>query len=332
MNSTKAKKLFLFLGIITFLLGFLMTISHIKFGAYLVLFGIVLLGLDLIPKILRSIIYSSKEIQNTSYPNIAQSIGITAMNVLMVILIIKLKLELGLNELFEKEASLLICELLIVGIPLGVAYLIRKKLTNNNSFNLKIENKRIIPFIVIGSIVLLFGIADPIGNLIPMPESFKKAFMDFGSQTGIFAFLLLVIAAPILEELLFRGIILDGLLKKYSPLISILISSLLFGFAHLNPWQFVNGLIIGIFSGWVYFRTRSVLPSIIIHASANLSGFLFRQFVDINSLMNDSLIKIFGGVTNLILSIVGSIIIVSICIYFLIKEFNKESALVLTNQ
>ena len=323
MNSTKPKKQFLILGIIAFLLGFLLTISHIKYGADLALLGIVLLGIALIPKILRSIVYSSNENQNTIYPNISQSIGITAMNILMVILTIKVKS--GLYELIGKEASLFVCELLVVGIPLWVAYLIRKKLTNNNSFNLKIEKLRILPFIVIGSVVLLFGIADPIGNLIPMPESFKKSLVDFGSQPGIFAFLLLVIAAPILEELLFRGIILDGLLKRYSPLTAILISSLLFGLAHLNPWSFVNGLIIGIFSGWVYFKTRSVLPSIIIHASANLSGFLFKYFVNINSLMPDSLVKMYGGVTNLILSIVGSIIIVSICIYFLIKEFNKEN-------
>jgi membrane protease YdiL (CAAX protease family) len=330
MNSTKPKKLFLILGIITFLLGFLLTMSHIKFGAYFVLFGIVILGITLIPKILRSIIYSSDENQNTNFPNIAQSIGITAMNVLMVILTIKVKS--GLDEFIGKEASLFVCELLVVGIPLGVAYLIRKRLTNNNSFNLKIEKIRILPFIIVGSIVLLFGIADPIGNIIPMPESFKKSIMEFGSQTGIFAFLLLVIAAPILEELLFRGIILDGLLKKYSPLTAILISSLLFGLAHLNPWSFINGLIIGTFSGWIYYKTRSVLPSIIIHASANLSGFLFKYFVDVNSLMNDSLVKIYGGVTNLILSIICSIIIVSVCIYFLIKEFNKESALVPTKQ
>lgn len=326
MNSTKANKLFLILGIITFLLGFLMTISHIKFGAYLVLFGIVVLCLTLIPMIFRRIIYSSDENQNKNFPNITQSIGITAMNVIMAILIIN-KVKSGLIEVIGEEASMLICELLIVGIPLGLAYLIRKKLTNNNSFNLRLENKRIIPFIVIGSVVLLFGIADPIGNLIPMPDSFKNAIMDFGSQTGIFAFLLLVIAAPVLEELLFRGIILDGLLKNYSPITAILISSLLFGIAHLNPWSFINGLIIGIFSGWVYFKTRSVLPSIIIHASANLSGFLFRQFVDNNTLMNDSLVKIFGGVTNLIIFIVGSIITLSICIYFLRKEFNRERSL-----
>ncbi|MBK7627307.1 MAG: CPBP family intramembrane metalloprotease [Bacteroidales bacterium] len=330
MNSNKPEKLFLLIGVITFAIGVFLTISHIKFGTYFILFGIVLLGLILIPKILRSITGGSETSQNKYFPNISQSIGITAFNVLM--LVFTIKLTSGLDGLIGKEALMLLSEVLIVGIPLSIAYLIRKKLTNSNSFNLKIDNLRILPFIIIGSVVLLFGIADPIGNIIPMPESFKKSIMDFGSQTGIFAFLLLVIAAPILEELLFRGIILDGLLKRYSPLTAILISSLLFGLAHLNPWSFINGLIIGTFSGWIYFKTRSVLPSIIIHASANLSGFLFKYFVDVNALVNDSLVKIYGGLTNLILSIIGSIIIVSICIYILIKVFNKESALVRTNK
>ena len=50
---------------------------------------------------------------------------------------------------------------------------------------------------------------------------------------------------------------------------------------------------------------------------------LIRHFVDIPYLMNNSLVEIFGGIIKLILFIIGSIMIVSICIYFLIKEFNK---------
>jgi uncharacterized protein len=322
MYSTKANNLFLALGIIAFLLGILMTMSHIKFGSYFVLSGIVILGLTLIPRIFTSNISGSNKVQIKYYPNIAQSMVITAINVLMALLVI-IKFKPCLNEYIDIEATNLISELLVVGVPLWIAYLIRKKLTNYKAFNFKIDNFRIIPFIVLGSVVLLFGIASPLGNIIPVPESYKNSLMELGSQDGIFSFLLLVIAAPILEELLFRGIILDGLLKRYSPLVSILISSFLFGIAHLNPWSFINGLAIGMFSGWVYFKTRSILPSIIIHASANLSGFLLRQFIDIPSLMDESLVKIYGGSMNFILVIVGSIFIGSLCICFLINEFKK---------
>lgn len=254
-----------------------------------------------------------------NYPNVAQSFGITGIVILGMLLLVPVNLVL--NKLIGKEASMLIYYLFAIGIPFWIVYSIRKSKTKIVSFNVTVGNKRIFPFIAICSIVLLLGIVSPIGNLIPMPESIKKAVMELGSQTGIFSFILMVVAAPILEELIFRGIILDGLLRVYSPVKSILVSSFLFGLVHLNPWQFVTGLIIGIFSGWVYYKTRSLLPSIIIHAAANLSGFGMRLILDVDSSMDKSLVEIYGGWTNLILTILGSIVVVSTCIYYLNKEF-----------
>lgn len=257
-----------------------------------------------------------------NYPNIPQSFGITGIVVSGMLLFSPVNLVL--NNLIGKEASMLVYYLFAIGIPFGIVYSIKKNKTGNNSFNFSFENRRAIPSIIIGTIALLFGIITPIGNLIPMSESIKKALIGFGSQTGVFSFILMVIAAPILEELIFRGIILDGLLKNNSPTKSIMISSLLFGLVHLNPWQFIAGFIIGIFSGWVYYRTKNLLLSIIIHASANLSAYFMRYFIDIDSSMDDTLLEMYGGLSNLIMAIVGSITIVSICIYFLNKAFNNQ--------
>lgn len=258
-----------------------------------------------------------------NYPNVSQSFGITGIVILGMLFLSPVYLVL--NQFIGKEASMLVYYLLSIGIPFWIVYSIKKKKTGDGSFNLAIDNKRLIPIVVIGTIALLFGIVSPIGNLIPMPESIKRAFLDFGSQTGFYPFFLMVIAAPILEELIIKGIILDGLLKVYSPTKSILVSSLLFGLLHLNPWQFITGLIIGIFSGWIYYKTKSLSLSIIIHASANFSGFIMRYFIDIDSSMDDSLVTMYGGILNLTLAIVGSIITISICIYLLRKEFiNQE--------
>ena len=257
-----------------------------------------------------------------SYPNVKQSFGITGIVILGVLLLSPVNLML--KKLIGEEASFLIYYLLAIGIPFWMVYSIRRNKTGRNSFNLAIENKRVIPFIIFGTIALIVGITIPVGDLIPMPEIIKETFLDIGSQTGIFTFLAMVIAAPILEELIFRGIILNGLLKNYSPIKSILISSFLFGLVHLNPWQFLTGMIIGIFSGWIYYRTRSLSLSIIIHALANLSGFLMRLFVDVDSMMNETLLEMYGGLTNLILAIVGSIFILSICVFFVNKEANKQ--------
>jgi uncharacterized protein len=112
----------------------------------------------------------------------------------------------------------------------------------------------------------------PVGSLIPLPEFMKQIVRELMSRNGFFSLLAIVIAAPILEELIFRGIILHGLLKRYSPFHAILLSSVLFGIVHLNPWQFITGLFIGCFAGWVYYRISCIassytLPIMVSHFS-----------------------------------------------------------------
>lgn len=264
------------------------------------------------------------------YPSIAQSFGASGIVILGMLMLSPVMVVL--TNSIGKEASMLIYYLLAIGIPCWIVFQIRKSKTGDASFNLTIKNKRIVPFIILGTIALLWGVISPMASTIPMSDEIKKAFMDFAGETGLYSFILMVIAAPILEEILFRGIILDGLLKRYSPLKSILVSSFLFGFVHLNPWQFVSGFVIGIFAGWVYFKTRSLLATIIVHASANLNGFLARIFMDADAAMNDSLIETYGGTGKLILAIVASLVVIAICIYYLDKEFKKRKIKVVLNE
>lgn len=118
---------------------------------------------------------------------------------------------------------------------------------------------------------------EPIINLIPIPEMFKELLNNLFSKT-VPALLTAVIAAPILEELIFRGIILEGLLKNYNPLKAILITNIFFGIAHLNPWQFVGAFIFGIFISWVYMKTRNIFLPVLIHFVNNLVGYLAIYF------------------------------------------------------
>jgi membrane protease YdiL (CAAX protease family) len=173
-------------------------------------------------------------------------------------------------------------------------------------------------------------LAELIMVLIPIPEMFKEAF---AMNPNLLIFLMIVIAAPILEELLFRGIILDGLLNKQSPITAILISSTLFAFVHLNPWQFVSALFLGVLSGWVYYKTKSISLSIIIHATNNFVGFLIMFInekiygLDKSAMKEMKLIESYGGLTNFIVITVCAILIFTVSIHFLRKKLkNDENA------
>ncbi|QKG58965.1 CPBP family intramembrane metalloprotease [Hymenobacter sp. BRD128] len=79
--------------------------------------------------------------------------------------------------------------------------------------------------------------------------------------------------APVLEEILFRGLLLRGLLRNYSPVVAIGQSALLFGVFHLNPAQSLFALLMGLMLGWLYYRTQSLALCIALHALNNLLSF-----------------------------------------------------------
>lgn len=88
--------------------------------------------------------------------------------------------------------------------------------------------------------------------------------------SGIAGALNACIFGPIMEEICFRGLILDGLLKtRCRPWLAILISALLFALLHGLGANFVTAILFGILVGWLYWRTGSIIPGIIIHITNN---------------------------------------------------------------
>lgn len=126
-----------------------------------------------------------------------------------------------------------------------------------------------IPFIV----VLSNEIVNATVAVFPISASEMAMFARFGS--GSFSMTVAIcILAPVLEEMLFRGIILRSFLRQYQRWPAIAGSAALFGFAHLNLYQYIAAAITGIFLGWLYERTRSLLPCIALHAGYNAASLL----------------------------------------------------------
>lgn len=124
---------------------------------------------------------------------------------------------------------------------------------------------------VVISFVLIFFLLFSI-NLVTEPLTYWMGTPEFLEQlmkqihtNKISTFLSIVLFAPLLEELFCRGIILRGLLHHTTPIKAIALSALMFGIMHLNPWQAIPAFILGVFMGWVYWRTHSLWATIFIH-------------------------------------------------------------------
>lgn len=86
------------------------------------------------------------------------------------------------------------------------------------------------------------------------------------------------IAAPLYEEIVFRGFLLPSL-TRYVPIwVAILISSLIFAIAHQNLSEVLPLLVLGIILGITYTRSRNLLASILLHSLWN-SGTLLSLFI-----------------------------------------------------
>ena len=77
-----------------------------------------------------------------------------------------------------------------------------------------------------------------------------------------------VIAAPIAEELFFRGVVLKQT-SRVSARFGIVFSAVMFGLMHGNPYQFVMATMIGLFFGYITVKTDSLIPSIVCHIAIN---------------------------------------------------------------
>lgn len=104
--------------------------------------------------------------------------------------------------------------------------------------------------------------------LFPMTPQ-ERAMLDSLHAGSVTMIVVICVLAPVLEEMLFRGIILRSFLGQYPKWAAILASAGLFGFAHMNIYQYVGAVIIGVFLGWLYERTKSLLPCIALHAAYN---------------------------------------------------------------
>jgi len=89
------------------------------------------------------------------------------------------------------------------------------------------------------------------------------------------------VAAPVAEELLFRGVILGRLERSAGPVFALIASSVLFAIAHIGSGNVLAMLapgIAGLLFGGVYLKTRSVTWSIAAHVVSNLATFAIAAF------------------------------------------------------
>lgn len=168
--------------------------------------------------------------------------------------------------------------------------------------------------------VLFWAALAALGSILPsewlveqmqhtMPEAQEKLFEQIMAQP--IGYISIGIVAPLAEEMVFRGAILRKLLGRFGEKwhwVAILISAVIFGAVHGNIPQFVHAALIGLLLGWMYYRTGSILPGVLLHWVNNTVAYV--MFNAMPQMADGKLIDIFHGSTKMVaLSIIFSLFI-----------------------
>jgi uncharacterized protein len=151
--------------------------------------------------------------------------------------------------------------------------------------------------ILVGILIIFHGIE------IPGYQVQEEIIPLFGNdlQSLIIAGVTIVIIAPVLEEIVFRGFLLRGLVNQLGVIVGSIISAAIFSALHF-PWQtFIPIFILGLIMNSMVLKSKSVIPSIAFHITNNLIAFTIQVLIMKNpQFFEDALQSTFNTLEKLV--------------------------------
>ena len=119
--------------------------------------------------------------------------------------------------------------------------------------------------------MMLVGLGPPESSMRVMDELARS--IQAGPLQMLVTILLIVVVAPVVEEAIFRGVVLNGLASRFGAWPAIAVTSVVFAAVHLDLWRSVPLAFLGAVLGALAWWTRSIWPAVLAHALVN--GFAF---------------------------------------------------------
>ena len=104
----------------------------------------------------------------------------------------------------------------------------------------------------------------------PQGEAIMELFAQLDSP--VWFFIVGAIFAPLVEEIFFRGFLFQGFRQRYGWVTAMLLSSAIFAVAHLDPVALIPTFVLGCLLAFVFQRSNSLWPGIILHFLVNAFG------------------------------------------------------------
>lgn len=209
---------------------------------------------------------------------------------------------------------------IILGIALYL-YIVKSELQIDRS-TLK---PKILYLVILIAICSIFGfrfVFKIINSFESLTNPASISSLNFGWKY-VFYFISSIIFAPIIEEIVFRGIILKRLISdtEINTFFAVLFTSFLFSLTHSTITGVLISLALGLVFCLVYINTRNIYYCIVLHAIYNLMRFLIITNSSIGSFFEDN----FNYETPILLFLILISLTVIIVSLKLIKKTNQKN-------
>ncbi len=206
------------------------------------------------------------------YPNtILQLIGLLTGSIVLttpILFVVRDKLSADLQSLILFVAMFISIMLIVI--------LVNRKREIKLDISFSIKNIFLLLLFISSIVFFQIGLRLPLSKIADSLQGIDNNILN--PFKSVIYVLTLVVFVPIIEEIIFRGVILKGLLTKHSAKKSIIISTIIFTVVHVNPSLFPQAFLFGLLSGWIYYKTKSLGFSIILHSTTNLFSLLSGYF------------------------------------------------------
>ena len=186
--------------------------------------------------------------------------------------------EASVNEILGRitNPTIILSTFLTLGV-LWLFYLIIKKKFRREACMAKFS-----PVYLPAILMLALGLTFFINTVLNLlPESWLETYMEKASlitdDRQVIVFISTVICAPLMEEIIFRGLILSHLKKVFPVWLAILVSSVAFGLAHGQILWACYACFLGILLSIAKEATGSIFASIIVHMLFNCMGIFIEK-------------------------------------------------------
>lgn len=123
------------------------------------------------------------------------------------------------------------------------------------------------------AVTFALTISPQLDRLLPEPvHEFELYGLGGSSLPGqLFVFAIVGLYSPFVQEVVFRGLLLTGLLQRLNVSVAILLSATIFAVTHATAGDvsIVSALLLGLVQGYLYVRLRSLTASIACHMVIN---------------------------------------------------------------